>query len=92
MKVTFAPGANGDLDKIFARIAEGNPSAAYEMMARIEAHIGRLATDGLEEMGHSGLVAGTRELLEGPYIIVYKIYHSRGEITIVSVVHGARER
>jgi len=62
------------------------------MMARIEAHVRRLATDGLDEMGHPGLVEGTRELIEGPYMIVYEIQPSRSEVVIVCVVHGARDR
>jgi plasmid stabilization system protein ParE len=43
-------------------------------------------------MGRPGLVEGTRELLEWPYIIVYKISEERDEIVIVSVMHGARDR
>jgi plasmid stabilization system protein ParE len=43
-------------------------------------------------MGRPGLVAGTRELLEDPYIIVYKVDDERGEIVVVSVVHGAQKR
>jgi plasmid stabilization system protein ParE len=43
-------------------------------------------------MGRPGLVEGTRELLEWPYIIVYTINEERDEIVIVSVMHGARDR
>jgi plasmid stabilization system protein ParE len=43
-------------------------------------------------MGHPGLVPGTRELVENPYIIVYKIVEARREVHVLSVVHGARER
>ncbi|RZI38471.1 type II toxin-antitoxin system RelE/ParE family toxin, partial [Herbaspirillum sp. HC18] len=39
-----------------------------------------------------GLVEGTRELLEWPYIIVYKVYEDREEVVIVSIVHGAQDR
>ena len=42
-------------------------------------------------MGRPGLVEGTRELIEGPYIIVYKVFDDR-EVVILSVVHGARDR
>ena len=41
-------------------------------------------------MGRLGLVPGTRELLEWPYIVVYKV--AGDEAVIVSVVHGARDR
>ena len=43
-------------------------------------------------MGRPGLVEGTRELLEWPYIIVYKVYEDREEVVIVSIAHGAQDR
>ena len=43
-------------------------------------------------MGRPGFVEGTRELIEWPYIIVYKVLDERAEIVIVSVVHGAQDR
>lgn len=43
-------------------------------------------------MGRPGLVEGTRELLEWPYIVVYKVFEDREEIVVLSVVHGARDR
>jgi toxin ParE1/3/4 len=52
----------------------------------------RLETPELTHMGRPGLVAGTRELLEWPYIIVYQVDEERDEIVVVSVVHGAQDR
>jgi toxin ParE1/3/4 len=92
MRVTFDPAAQDELDDIFAWIAKDNPRAAYEMIARIEAKVMRLEIPQLTQMGRPGLVEGTRELLEWPYIIVYKVFEDRGEIVVVSIVHGARER
>ena len=69
-----------------------NPRAAREMIARIEEKVMRLATPELTHMGRPGFVEGTRELLEWPYIIVYKVHDDRDEIVIVSVVHGAQDR
>jgi toxin ParE1/3/4 len=66
--------------------------SALETIARIEDKVMRLAIPGLMNMGRPGLVEGTRELLEWPYIIVYKITEERDEIVIVSVMHGARDR
>jgi hypothetical protein len=43
-------------------------------------------------MGRPGLVKGACELLEYPYIIVYKVYEERDEIVVISIVHGARDR
>jgi toxin ParE1/3/4 len=62
------------------------------LIARIEAKVMRLATPELTHMGRPGLVEGTRELLEWPYVIVYKVYDERNEIVILSVVHGPQDR
>ena len=51
----------------------------------------QLATPALADMGRPGLVEGTRELLEWPYIIVYKVHDDQKEIVILSIVHGARD-
>jgi plasmid stabilization system protein ParE len=58
----------------------------------IEAKVMRLETPELTNMGRPGLVEGTRELLEYPYIIVYRVDETQDEIVIVSVVHGAQDR
>ncbi|MGB8398800.1 type II toxin-antitoxin system RelE/ParE family toxin [Bradyrhizobium sp.] len=92
MKVTFEPAARDDLDRIFAWIARENPRAALAMITRIEAKVTRLENPELAYMGRPGLVEGTRELLEWPYIIVYKVDGVRHEIVIVAVVHGAQDR
>ena len=92
MNVTFEPAARDELGRIFSWIANDNPRAAREMIARIEEKVMRLATPELTHMGRPGLVEGTRELLEWPYIIVYNVHAARDEIVIVSVVHGAQDR
>ena len=80
------------LHRIFAWIARDNPRAALNMIARIEDKVMRLESPELTYMGRPGLVEGTRELLEWPYIIVYKVYEDREEVVIVSIAHGAQDR
>jgi toxin ParE1/3/4 len=92
MKVALDPAARDELNGIFAFIAKDNPRAALEMIIRIEAKVMRLEIPQLTHMGRPGLVEGTRELLEWPYIIVYKVLEDRDEIVVVSVVHGAQDR
>jgi addiction module RelE/StbE family toxin len=92
MKVTFDPDARAELDDIFAWIAKDNPRAAYAIVARIEAKVMRLGTPELTHMGRPGLVEGTRELIERPYIIVYRVDEDRDEIVVLSIMHGARDR
>ena len=43
-------------------------------------------------MGRPGLVEGTRELVEPPYIIVYMVDEPADEIVVLAIVHGARDR
>ena len=43
-------------------------------------------------MGRPGLIARTRELIEYPYIIVYRVDEKRGEVIVLSIVHGGRRR
>lgn len=92
MRISFEAEANDDLDHIFAFIAKDNVVAAYETMSRIEVLIGQLRMLGFEEMGRPGLVKGTCELIEDPYIVVYRVLKERDEIVIVSVVHTSQDR
>jgi len=43
-------------------------------------------------MGRPGLIEGTRELIEYPYIIIYQVDKERDEIVVLSIIHGARKR
>jgi addiction module RelE/StbE family toxin len=92
MRVTFDARASDDLDRIFAWIAKDSPRAALAVIARIEAKVMLLETPELTHMGRPGLVEGTRELIERPYIIVYRVDEQHDEIVVVAVVHGAQDR
>ncbi|MBM3600030.1 MAG: type II toxin-antitoxin system RelE/ParE family toxin [Alphaproteobacteria bacterium] len=76
----------------FDWIAKDDPRAALEVVARIAERINMLELDAVAHMGRRGHVAGTRELIESPYIIVYQVIEARGEIVVLSVVHGAQDR
>jgi toxin ParE1/3/4 len=92
MRVVFDDEALEDLQKIFNWIAKDNRRAAEDLITRIFDKAEKLAAPELSHMGRSGLIEGTRELLEGPYIIVYKVFEERSEIVVLTVVHGARDR
>ena len=91
MRVVFDDEALADLLHIFEWIAKDNPRAADALVARIFDKAEQLSAPELSQMGRPGLVEGTRELLEGPYIIVYRVFDD-GKIVILAVVHGARNR
>ena len=92
MKVALHRDAENDLERIFTWIAEDNPSAASRMVARIRDRISLLELDSLAHMGRPGTVPGTRELIEYPYIIVYRVGDERREITVIAIFHGAQNR
>ena len=92
MNVIFNEDARDDLRRIFNWIAQDNPAAADRLVRRILDKVARLDSLELVHMGRPGLVEGTRELLEGPYIIVYRVEEERREVIVGAVVHGARKR
>jgi len=92
MKVVLRDSALDDLDRIYAWISNDNPSAAADMVARIRDRISFLEIDALAQMGRLGLVSGTRELIEYPYIIVYRVDDRLREVDILAIFHGAQSR
>jgi len=60
------------------------------VIRRIRQSIAQLTASGMSEIGRAGRDAGTRELIEGPYIIVYEIHKEQGSIEVL-VFHGAQE-
>jgi toxin ParE1/3/4 len=90
MKVILRNSALEDLDRIYAWISNDNPLAAADMVSRDR--ISFLEIDALAQMGRPGLVAGTRELIEHPYIIVYRVDDPRREVVVLAILHGAQER
>lgn len=91
MRVVFDDEALEDLRRIVEWISKDNPKAADALVTRIFDRAERLAAPELSHMGRPGLVDGTRELVEGPYIVVYKVFDD-GKIVILTVAHGARDR
>jgi plasmid stabilization system protein ParE len=92
MKVILRRAVLEDLDRIHAWISKDNPSAAADMISRIRDRILFLEIDALAQMGRPGVVAGTRELIEYPYIIVYRVNDHIRQIEVLGIFHGAQSR
>jgi toxin ParE1/3/4 len=92
MRVILRESALEDLDHIHDWIAKNNPRAAAQMLSRIRDRISFLEIDALAHMGRPGLVTGTRELIEYPYIIVYTVEDRAREIVVLAIMHGAQDR
>lgn len=92
MKLVFDDRALADLEGIFNRIAQDNPSAASAVVERIFSSIEQLAS--FPQMGHAGRDEGSREWVVPrlPYIVVYEIHSESDQVIVVGVMHGARDR
>jgi toxin ParE1/3/4 len=94
MKVVIeaAAAAAADLDDAIRWISGNSPRAAAKMRRRIVAAINRLANAKLTRMGRPGQIDGTRELLEHPYVIVYRLDTTLKAVIVQAIIHGARNR
>lgn len=88
VKIRWTRLAVEDLNLAYEYIAAENPSAARAVIARIESAVNTLRAH--PEIGRSGRVEGTRELIISgtPFIVAYRI--GRNRVEIVAVIHGAR--
>ncbi len=89
MKLVIREEAVDDLDGIYERIAKDNLSAAIRVVRVLRQRMNSILLPELVNIGRPGRRKGTRELVEWPYIIVYKVSDDREVVTILSVVHGA---
>jgi addiction module RelE/StbE family toxin len=92
MRVVLRDSALEDLDRIYAWISKDNPPAAADMVSRIRDQISFLEIDALAHTGRPGMVAGTRELIEYPYIIVYQVEDDSRQVVVLGIFHGAQKR
>ncbi len=89
MKVDWTPLAVSHLQSTYEYIASDNPSAADKILAKI-----LTAAEMLERypnMGRSGRVDGTRELViaNTPYVLPYRVEKTR--IQVLAVFHASRK-
>jgi len=92
MNILWSPEAIEDLNSVRAYISQDNPSVARTVVLHI-LHIlhsiEQLLPDN-PQIGRSGRVPGTRELVipKMPFIVPYRL--QRNVIQILRVYHGAR--
>ena len=92
MKLVIREEALDDLDGIYDWIAKDSQEAAARVVRALRQSMNRILLPELVNIGRPGRRKGTRELVEWPYIIVYKVSDDRDVVTIISVVHGASVR
>jgi toxin ParE1/3/4 len=89
MKLVIREEALDDLDGIYDWIAKDSQEAAGRVVRVLRQSMNRILLPELANIGRPGRRKGTRELVEWPYIIVYKVNDDREVVTILSEVHGA---
>lgn len=89
MTLIWSPEALQDLSDIRAFIAQDNPGAAKNIVARIVTLVNEQLPVN-PEIGRTGRVAGTRELViaSTPFVVPYRIRDEH--IDILRVYHAAR--
>ena len=72
-------------------IARDDPQAAVAQGERIMVALDHLSQH--PEMGRSGRVQGTRELVVGgtPFIVIYRVKPKAQRIEVLRVLHGAQQ-
>ena len=90
MKIRWLKRTSIDLEEAFDWLAERDMRAAWQMLDRARKR-GDIDLRDNPEIGPSGRVDGTRELvITGTnYILIYRI--RAGEIQILRVLHGAQQ-
>ena len=86
MTVRWTPTSLRDLDALHSYISEDNATAALDIVETLLKGIAALARH--PDMGRTGRVPGTRELVLAPYVIAYR--SRKSVIDILGIIHGAR--
>lgn len=86
MTLRWTQTALRDLQSLHAYVSQDNHAAAAQMVESILA--GLEALEKFPTMGRKGRVAGTREFIVSPFIVVYRV--KKEAIEVVAIIHGAR--
>ena len=87
MQVRWTTPAAKDLQRITRRIRRDNPTAARQVAKTL--YDGAMSLEAMPHRGRGGRIAGTRELVFAPYVIVYRV---EAEIVeILRIYHNAQD-
>ena len=92
-QVVFTSYASGDLERIVRYIARNNPDAAQRFGEKL---VDRALSLSEALVGQSGgrlpKRPGVRKLIEGNYLILYRILPEQNKVRVLRFWHGARDR
>ncbi len=89
MTVEWTPLATAHLRSVFEYIARDNSAAAERVLAQVFAGVERL--ERFPNMGRSGRLEGSRELVMAgtPFVVPHRI--NRNRVEILAVFHASRK-
>ncbi len=88
MRVTLSRDALSDIKAARTFVHQDSPAASAKVGAGLLASCNSLSD--FPGRGRPGVKAGTRELVFGAYVIVYRVMTTR--VQIIRVLHSARRR
>jgi plasmid stabilization system protein ParE len=92
-QVVFSPYASGDLEQIVRYIARNNPDAAQRFGEKL---VDRALSLGEPLVCQSGgrlpKRPGVHKLIEGNYLILYRILPKQNKVRVLRFWHGAQDR
>ncbi len=92
-QVVLTPYALSDLEQIVKHIAQDNPEAAQRLGNKLGDRAFTLEQALVCQSGvRIAKYPGVRKLIEGNYLIIYRISIEQKEVRILRFWHGARER
>jgi toxin ParE1/3/4 len=90
-QLRFTTRARGDLREIGAYVAKDNPIAAAHLVAAIKAACYRLSLNPMIGKGRPEYGEGVRSFPVRSRLIIYHPDNNVGSVTILRVIHGARD-
>jgi toxin ParE1/3/4 len=87
MQVRWTTPASGDLSRIARRIWLHNPTAARQIAKTL--YDGGMSLETMPNRGRSGRIAGTREFVVAPFILVYRV--KADVVEILRIYHSAQD-
>jgi plasmid stabilization system protein ParE len=87
MRIRWTTEASDQLVGIVQHIQQDNPTAALKAAQAVMDDIDRLET--FPHLGRPGELRGTRELVSGPYVVVYRVANE--VVEILHIWHGRQD-
>ena len=92
-KVVFSEYASRDLEHIVGYIARDNPSSAQHFGEKLVSRALELSEAYVcQNGGRLPKRTGVRKIVEGNYLILYRIFPGQGKVRVLRFWHGAQDR